>query len=357
MCWRPFLILLLITVDVKSEEKSTEENETGGEFLRNMIQQIRNEQGNLNSQNSYPISRIEEDTKELQYSKPKLKETGLKIMGPTPLPDTDNTDGLAYGLHSNTNNQHGIFSSVGIPAPPLSKEELSALYQAAIKKGATLDLSGLTDIVAKNPQVSSGLQDLSKLLQNYGPASTSGVIPGYYYYFYPIKGLVKQEESNKQNEASGMKNDMSTSQSMTDMVHMDASEMSDSQKNVEPLFMAIAGFIGMAVMYIVSVLFLPKFGSLRSREIVALKSAPDDLSGLTKVVFEALDGKDCSERIICEIGQTIRRMQLDRKSIRVMELLLPPGPAKQLQKIRQAASKREKCAFVQCRLKASKKTR
>ena len=89
-----------------------------------------------------------------------------------------------------------------------------------------------------------------------------------------------------------------------------------TNKSVEPLFMAIAGFVGMALMFAFSVLFLPKFGNLRSRGINALKHAPDELAALTKLVLEGIDGKDCSERIACEIGRAVRKMHLDKKPIR-----------------------------------------
>lgn len=38
----------------------------------------------------------------------------------------------------------------------------------------------------------------------------------------------------------------------------------DSQKSVEPLFMAMSGFIGMALMFVLSVLFLPKVRTLQA---------------------------------------------------------------------------------------------
>lgn len=91
---------------------------------------------------------------------------------------------------------------------------------------------------------------------------------------------------------------------------------SSSNKSVEPLFMAIAGFVGMALMFAFSVLFLPKFGNLRPRGIAALKHVPDELATLTKLVLDGIDGKDCTERIACELGRAVRRMQLDKKPIR-----------------------------------------
>jgi hypothetical protein len=91
---------------------------------------------------------------------------------------------------------------------------------------------------------------------------------------------------------------------------------SGTNKSVEPLFMAVAGFVGMALMFAFSILFLPKFGNLRSRGISAIKHVPDELSVLTKLVLDGINGKDCTERIACEVGRVIRKMQLDKKPIR-----------------------------------------
>lgn len=91
---------------------------------------------------------------------------------------------------------------------------------------------------------------------------------------------------------------------------------SGSNKSVEPLFMAIASFIGMALVFAFSVLFLPRLGSIRSRGISVLKHVPDELAALTKLVLEGIDGKDCTERIACEVGRALRKMQLDQKPIR-----------------------------------------
>jgi hypothetical protein len=91
---------------------------------------------------------------------------------------------------------------------------------------------------------------------------------------------------------------------------------SGTDKSVEPLFMAVAGFVGMALMFAFSVLFLPKFGNLRSRGISALKHAPDELSALTKLVLDGINGKDCTERIACEVGRAVREMKLDKRPIR-----------------------------------------
>jgi len=66
----------------------------------------------------------------------------------------------------------------------LSKEELAALYQAAVKKGAILDLASMTSGSV------NGIQALQNL---FGGLNTNKdhaqEEQGYYYYFYPIKNF------------------------------------------------------------------------------------------------------------------------------------------------------------------------
>lgn len=79
------------------------------------------------------------------------------------------------------------------PPQPLSKEELAALYQAAVKKGAILDLASMTSGSVKGIQA---LQNLfGGLNMNKDPAQEE---QGYYYYFYPIKSF--DTEPAKANE-------------------------------------------------------------------------------------------------------------------------------------------------------------
>lgn len=73
-------------------------------------------------------------------------------------------------------------------------------------------------------------------------------------------------------------------------------------KGLEPLFMAISGFIGMAVMFILSVIVLPKFGVLKSRG-GKQQFGPETYS-ITGIVLRAIEGRHCRERIACEIGKT-----------------------------------------------------
>lgn len=61
----------------------------------------------------------------------------------------------------------------------------------------------LASLASNNPQVAAGLHELEGLLQGaQGAAPASGTIPGYYYYYYPIKNFMKGLEDNKLNGVS-----------------------------------------------------------------------------------------------------------------------------------------------------------
>lgn len=83
---------------------------------------------------------------------------------------------------------------------------------------------------------------------------------------------------------------------------------------VGPLFVAMAGFVGIAMIFMSAVLFLPKILS-PSPEVPSLKG-PQELVALTKLAVETIEGNDCSERIACEVGRAMRSMQVGSKPIK-----------------------------------------
>lgn len=82
----------------------------------------------------------------------------------------------------------------------------------------------------------------------------------------------------------------------------------NKKKGMEPLFMAVSSFVGMAVMFVLSILFLPKFGGLKSRG--AKPSSPGEYSSFAQIIFKAIEGDDCSERIACELGKTAKALKV-----------------------------------------------
>lgn len=83
--------------------------------------------------------------------------------------------------------------------------------------------------------------------------------------------------------------------------------MEDKKKAMEPLFMAISGFLGMAAMFVLSVFFLPKFGILKPRGKLPEN---DEMTGIARIALLAIQGDDCSERLACEIGKTANAFNL-----------------------------------------------
>lgn len=88
----------------------------------------------------------------------------------------------------------------------------------------------------------------------------------------------------------------------------------DKKIFVEPLFVAMAGFVGIAIIFMSAVLFLPKVFT-PAPEVSSLKG-PQELAAFTKLAVEAIEGNDCTERIACEVGRAMRSLQVDTKPIK-----------------------------------------
>lgn len=82
-------------------------------------------------------------------------------------------------------------------------------------------------------------------------------------------------------------------------------EPSKKPHKLEPLFMAISGFIGMTVMFVLSALILPKFSALKPRGV-----KDSGMTGMMNIIFKAIEGYDCSERFACEFGKTARAFNM-----------------------------------------------
>lgn len=84
-----------------------------------------------------------------------------------------------------------------------------------------------------------------------------------------------------------------------------------SEKQIaNPLFMAISGFIGMALIFMASVLFLPRFDNFGAR------NSSGEFLQLTKVAWEAIEGRNCSERFACELNKVAVKFELSKRSRR-----------------------------------------
>ncbi|KAJ9580902.1 hypothetical protein L9F63_023917 [Diploptera punctata] len=334
------IVKIILTPAIVICQEEDDEAVTGGDYLKSVMLKLQSEKVQPNT-----MWKIVTQDRNMEHD-----DIPMKIMGPTPLPIS------SAGLDVSASQQNTATSPQIPPPPPqpLSKQELAALYEAAVKKGAVLDIASMTSGSVQSMQA---LQNLFGMNMNKNNIPENNEEQGYYYYFYPIKSF--ETEQFKTNEKQQHAAPPPPNKPLSNMASMVPTAMmvidGGSNKSVEPLFMAIAGFVGMALMFAFSVLFFPKFGNLRSRGITALKHAPDELAALTKLVLEGIDGKDCSERLSCEIGRAVRKLHLDKKPIRLLEILLPQGLSKQVQMIRKAAAKKEKCNFIPCKWKGKGK--
>lgn len=91
---------------------------------------------------------------------------------------------------------------------------------------------------------------------------------------------------------------------MAPLKHVIETEKPAKKKGLEPLFMAISGFVGMAVMFVLSAVFLPKFKILKSRD--GKNKSSLEISNLTKTILLAIEGKGCMEKFSCELKKSTK---------------------------------------------------
>lgn len=82
-------------------------------------------------------------------------------------------------------------------------------------------------------------------------------IPGYYYYYFPIKSFLVP----KPNPETVVVEKPAPVPMLPQHVHV--TMVHEKSKAVEPLFMAISSFVGVALMVFLSVMFVPKIHKLR----------------------------------------------------------------------------------------------
>lgn len=379
---RPALLGLAIAALCGVILAAAESDDTGADFLQSVIGRIGGRPDAQPQDLARPVADLKAALERVSAS---MAAAGMDVvpasaaasqhMETVVLPGDGTLDGPPFVLaptpEAPVASGSGVHPAFGPPpplqAPPLSKDELAAVYQAVANKGVQLDLGSV-----KGGYLPGA--DGAPVQQLLGPgAAAAGDQAGYYYYFFPIKDLGDGKTAQQQmqqlqqiqqlgggptaggDQDPGAGGDRETALGIMAQLTGDPGAMmggADAQKSVEPLFMAMSGFIGMALMFIMSVLFLPKWGALRSRGVTALKHAPDELASLTKLVVQSIEGKDCSERIACEVGRAVRTMHLGNKPLRVLEIVLPPHLSKQIGHIRRAVRKAEKCSFIPCKYPA-----
>ncbi|XP_043249388.1 uncharacterized protein LOC122395671 [Colletes gigas] len=153
-----------------------------------------------------------------------------------------------------------------------TRAELAAMYRNALEKGSKISLSSLSNAlsIGEMPQIAETTMEF--------PAKQ----PFYQYYFFPLKTFVselKKDHGYKTIPAPAFDN-------------TEAAQTTQTQLS-NPLFVAISTFITMAIVFMMSVLFLPKltqFDILHSREI------QDDFFHISNIVMNAIDRYDLLEK-------------------------------------------------------------
>lgn len=145
-------------------------------------------------------------------------------------------------------------------------------------------------------------------------AKPDGTISGFNYFFVPLDN--NQLQQHILQNANGQQQQQQQAGDQNSGLSNSNSQM--TKPKVEPLFVAMAGFVGVAVVFLSAMIFIPRFPFPNFTSKGALKRAPEELATLTRLVAESIDGKDCSERIACEVGRAMRSMQVGTKPIRYL---------------------------------------
>ncbi|KAL3289465.1 hypothetical protein HHI36_022888 [Cryptolaemus montrouzieri] len=259
-----------------------------------------------------------------------------------------------------------------VPDLSLTKGELATLYQNAVSKGHTvqLDTGDDTLVDAAVHEIDSSDQDVYNPdhHNNNEDESSHGDETGYYYYYYPIKsfldGITSQSADEDQHYSHSHK-----SPSHHEVIHIKpkpnynyhkhthqhnvkisstkASADGDKKNKLEPLFMAISGFLGMAVMFVLSVLVLPKFGLKATKP-----KGKHDLGEIARIALLSIEGQDCTERFACELSKTARSLNLqENRFVKLFWRVAPSSLSKQFSRVYKYNNKQMKCTAIPCKKK------
>ncbi|XP_029042360.1 uncharacterized protein LOC114875811 isoform X1 [Osmia bicornis bicornis] len=153
-----------------------------------------------------------------------------------------------------------------------TRAELAAMYKNALDKGSTVSLSSLTNAV------SSG--EMPQVTQTHAEFPVNQ--PLYQYYFFPLKTFMSEFKRNhgyKTIPEPAFDNKVAAQVTQTQLSH--------------PLFAAISTFVTMAIVFMMSVLFLPKLTQL---DIFHARSIQDDFFYLSNIVKNAIEHYNVLEK-------------------------------------------------------------
>lgn len=220
-----------------------------------------------------------------------------------------------------------------VPPPSLTKGELLALYDAAINNRG------------------GGIVPATLAPQETDDNS------GYYYYYYPLNSFAPSDGDQHPHlhthhhnvkihtsEDTGGGEQPPKGSGLVNFIH---NIQHGRFKALEPLFMAVSSFMGMAMMFFFSMIFMPRLSHFKSRADVPNQRPPTSLSD---VVLKAIDGQDCNERLFCEAGRVLRVFHLaDNRFVKFFQRLAPETVASGIEKARRMANINKKCIQIQCK--------
>ncbi|KAL1493163.1 hypothetical protein ABEB36_011273 [Hypothenemus hampei] len=254
-----------------------------------------------------------------------------------------------------------------VPPLALTKGELSAMYEQAISKGETIKLStGDNEYV--NALVHHIDDEPSEKHQGEPQHEHQNEDSGYYYYYYPIKSFIDDISSQPSEEHSPNYHDAphhhhkehstykppftyhSHHHQHNITIQTKDHEKKDAKHMEHPLIMAISGFIGMAMMFVLSMVVLPKLGSTKPKVNNEIKKK-DQLDDFARLALNAIEG-NCAERFACELTKTARSFDLeDNRFYKLLQRVAPGTFGRYIKHSGKYANKQLQCTAIPCRRK------
>ncbi|XP_066158738.1 uncharacterized protein [Euwallacea fornicatus] len=269
----------------------------------------------------------------------------------------------------------------GVPPLQLTKGELAAIYEQALIKGDTVKLdtgdSGLVQALVhhideeeptETPNVANYKHhDHDPPADPHPNHEAVSEDSGYYYYYYPIKTFTDEITSQPSDDHYGSHHlqhyhhskETSTykppytyhSHHHQHNITIQHPEDKKEMKPMEhPLFMAISGFLGMAVMYVVMSL-LPKLGSISKPKVGNGVKKKEQLDDFARFALNAIEG-NCAERFACELTKTARSFELEENRFYKLLKRVAPGTfGRYIKNSAKYANKQLQCTAIPCRKK------
>lgn len=254
-----------------------------------------------------------------------------------------------------------------VPPLTLTKGELVALYEQAASKGETIKLdTGNNEYLSAvvhhmdDDTPSDHVYNSHPKDEKHGPSEDDG----YYYYYYPIKSFLDEITSEPTGYTGSYHKPPYHHKELTTYKppftyhshhhqHNITIQAADKEKKdakpLEPLFMAISGFIGMAVMFIVSMVLFPKFG-IKPKIFNEIKKK-EKLDDFARFALNAIEGH-CAERFACELTKTARSFDMEENRFyKLLKRMAPGSFGRLINNTEKYANKHLKCTAIPCKSK------